>query len=297
VLFFTLTVLYLSVQTRPVQSLIAQKLTAYLSEETGINIHIGGIDVALFRRIILIDIWMEDQNADTLAYATRLSATIESLKFNNKALDISRLTLDDARIIIRQDSMGVMNYAFLSQLQKAKDNADDKWTIACNRFILRNSTFGYESVVEQLREITIDEVRMRIDQFSFTPGHMSFQLFSMSLNDRKGFYLNGLSAKVEQIESDFFIRDLSLETFNSVIKSSEISIVKDTLPGSNESFNQFDINLDPSSVSLRDLALFIPDLEGMDQQLEVSGKISGNLENIRARDLEIKTGMNTRIAL
>jgi len=296
VLFFTLTVLYLSVQTRPVQSLIAQKLTAYLSEETGINIHIGGIDVALFRRIILIDIWMEDQNADTLAYATRLSATIESLKFNNKALDISRLTLDDARIIIRQDSMGVMNYAFLSQLQKAKDNADDKWTIACNRFILRNSTFGYESVVEQLREITIDEVRMRIDQFSFTPGHMSFQLFSMSLNDRKGFYLNGLSAKVEQIESDFFIRDLSLETFNSVIKSSEISIVKDTLPGSNESFNQFDINLDPSSVSLRDLALFIPDLEGMDQQLEVSGKISGNLENIRARDLEIKTGMNTRIA-
>ncbi|HAX95641.1 MAG TPA: hypothetical protein DCY35_03845 [Prolixibacteraceae bacterium] len=295
-LFFTLTVLYLSVQTRPVQSLIAQKLTAYLSEETGINIHIGGIDVALFRRIILIDIWMEDQNADTLAYATRLSATIESLKFNNKALDISRLTLDDARIIIRQDSMGVMNYAFLSQLQKAKDNADDKWTIACNRFILRNSTFGYESVVEQLREITIDEVRMRIDQFSFTPGHMSFQLFSMSLNDRKGFYLNGLSAKVEQIESDFFIRDLSLETFNSVIKSSEISIVKDTLPGSNESFNQFDINLDPSSVSLRDLALFIPDLEGMDQQLEVSGKISGNLENIRARDLEIKTGMNTRIA-
>ena len=296
VLFFTLTVLYLSVQTRPVQSLIARQLTAYLSEETGINIHVGGIDVALFRRVILKDIWVEDQNADTLAYAMRLSATIESLKFKNKSLDISRLSLDNARILIKQDSLGEMNYAFLGQLQKDRDDEDDKWKFACNRFILRNSTFGYESAGQELREINIDEVRMRIDQFRFTPGNMSFQLFSMSLNDRKGFYLNGLSAKVEQIGSDFFIRDLSLETLNSVIRSSEIAIVSDTLPGSNESFTQVDINLDPSSVSLRDLALFVPDLEGMDQQLEVSGKLSGNLENIRARDLEIKTGLNTRIA-
>ena len=295
-LFFTLTALYLSVQTRPVQSLIAKKLTAYLSEETGVKIHVGGIDVALFRRIILKDIWMEDQHADTLAYAMRLSATIESLKFKTKSIDISRLSLDNAHITIAQDSLGEMNYAFLGKLKKDEESDDEKWTFSCNRFILRNSTFGYESAGQNFREITIDEVRMRIDQFRFTPGHLSFQLFSMSLNDRKGFYLNGLSARVEQINKDFFIHDLSLETLNSVVKSSEIAIVNDTLPGSYETLTQVDINLDPSKISFRDLALFIPQLDGMDQDLEVSGKISGNIENIRARDLEIKTGANTRIA-
>lgn len=296
VLFFTLTVLYLSVQTRPVQSLIAKKITAYLSEETGINIHVGGIDVALFRRVILKDIWMEDQHADTLAYAMRLSATIESLKFKEKAIDISRLSLDNAKITIVQDSLGEMNYAFLGKLKDEDETDDEKWTFSCNRFILRNSTFGYESAGENLRQITIDEVRMRIDQFRFTPGHMSFHLFSMSLNDRRGFYLNGLSAKVEQKGKDLFIRNLSLETLNSVINSGDIAIVNDTLPGSDETYTQVDINLDPSKVSFRDLALFVPQLRGMDQELEVSGKISGNLENIRARDLEIKTGENTRIA-
>jgi hypothetical protein len=48
-------------------------------------------------------------------------------------------------------------------------------------------------------------------------------------------------------------------------------------------------------VSLADLSLLIPEIEGMNQELEISGRITGNLQNLRARNMEIKTGINTRL--
>lgn len=296
VVFFTLTALYLSVQTRPVQAYVAQRITAYLSSKFGINVHVGGVDVALFRRIVLREVWLEDHQADTLAYARRISATIDTLSFRRKVLSVSRLSLDQARVIIQKDSAGIFNYQKLVSLPRQEKDTVSPWKLHCNRFILRDSEFGYQSFSEPYRKVVVEEVRLRMDKFRFSPDSLSFQLFSMSLNDNRGFYLNGLSAEIRQTGSDFFIDNLLLETLNSRIESPYIAYKQQPMPGSDETVSELDIRLSPSQVSLADLSLFIPGLEGMDQLLEVSGQISGNIQNLKAREFEIRTGSDTRIA-
>lgn len=296
VVFFTLTVLYLSVQTRPVQSYVARRITTYLSEKFGINVHVGGVDVALFRRIILREVWLEDHQADTLAYARRISATIDTLSFRRKVLSFSRLSMDLARVNIRKDSAGVFNYQKLASLPRPDREDTSPWKLHCSRFILRDSEFGYQSFTQPYRKVTVEEVRLRIDKFSFSPDSISFHLFSMSLNDSRGFYLNGLSAEFRQTGSDFFLDNLHLETLNSRIESPHIAFRQQPMPGSDETVSDLDIQLYPSLISMTDLSLFIPALEGMDQVVEVSGQISGNIQNLKARKFEIKTGTDTRIA-
>ena len=294
IIFFALTALYLAIQTGPVQNYAARKLTSYLSAQFGTNIHIGGVDVALFRRVILKDVWIEDQQSDTLAYASRISATIDTLSFRKKYLSLGRLTLDDSKFHIKQDSTGFFNYQFLA----TDPDAEQKpalWIYSCNRFILRNSAFRYQGHGQEPRDLGIEEVRMRIDNFRFSKDSLSFQMFSMSLNDGKGFYLNEMSADFKQTGKDIFISNLKLETLNSEIRDAFIAVRQQPMPGTDETVTDLELILNSSVVSFADLSIFIPQLDGMYQELEISGKLNGNLQNFRARNVEIKTGKNTRL--
>ena len=294
IIFFALTTLYLAIQSSPVQNYAARRLAGYLSAQAGTQIHVGGVDVALFKRLILKDVWIEDQQSDTLAYARRISATIDTLRIRKKVLSLSRLSLDESTFNIRQDSAGIFNYQFLLK-EKDPEKEPMDWRFGCNRFILRNSGFNYHSRGEPVRNIGIEEIRMRIDNFRFSGDSLRFHLFSMSLNDGSGFYLNELSAAIELNGRDLHIRNLSLETLNSVIRDADLSVRQQEMPGSDETVSDIDILLNPSMISLEDLSLIIPEIEGMNQELEVSGRITGNLQNLRARNMEIKTGKNTRI--
>jgi hypothetical protein len=294
IIFFALTAIYLAIQTRPVQTFAARQLTGYLSQQFGTNIHVGGFDVALFRRIILRDVWIEDQQADTLAFASRVSATVDTLSFKRNRLALSRLSFDNTKIQIRQDSLGIYSYQFLARDEPEKTEKR-KWDLSCKRFILRNSKFSFQSYGQPERRSEIDEIRTRIDNFTFNRDSLGFHLFSMSLNNGQGFYLNELSARVSQVGKDFFINNLRLETLNSAIDSADIAIRQQELPGSDDTTTDMEISLYKSVISLADLSLFVPAMEGMNQKVEVSGRVTGNMQNLRARNLQVSTGANTNI--
>lgn len=295
IIFFALTAIYLAIQTRPVQNFAARKLTNYLSEQFGTTIHIGGVDVALFRRIVLKDVWIEDQHADTLAYSQRVSATIDTLNFRKKNLSLSRISFDHTKAYFEKDSTGILNYQFLAIARKTDLQTGQKWKLSCDRFILRNSHFSYNSFQQQIRHFQIDEVSLRIDNFRLDEDSLSFQVYSMSLNDGKGFYLNEFSAHFTQVGKDIFITNLRLETLNSEIDNADITIKQQPMPGTGETVTDLEIDLFQSRLSLADISLFIPQLEGMEQKLELSGRVTGNMQNLRARNLNIKTGNNTQI--
>jgi hypothetical protein len=75
---------------------------------------------------------------------------------------------------------------------------------------LRNSEFRYQSVGQKEHDLRISEIRMRIDNFRFSRDSLHLNIFSMSMNDGQGFYLNELSAQVRQVGNDFFISQLRL---------------------------------------------------------------------------------------
>lgn len=295
IVFFTLTALYLAIQTRPVQNYAARLLTGYLSEQLKTGVHVGGVDIALFRRVILKDVWIEDQQKDTLVYARRISATIDTLSFRKNHLSLRRLSFDNARAKISVDSTGLHNYSFLLNQESSDDVNNRPWTFRCTRFILRNSDFSYQSWQQPPRYLSTEEVRLRVDNFYSTADSSGFHLFSMSLNDGKGFYLNELSASVKQKGSDIFIHHLRLETLLSEINDADIAIRQQPMPGTEETVTDIEINLYQSRISLADISIFVPQIDGMDQEIELSGRITGNMQNLRARNLEIRTGRNTQI--
>src|SRR6478672_3013849 len=61
--------LWLLIQTSPVQNFIVGKITKRLSNDLKTNVHIGHVNLSLFDKVNLEDVLIQDRNKDTLLSA------------------------------------------------------------------------------------------------------------------------------------------------------------------------------------------------------------------------------------
>src|SRR5690554_215589 len=85
----------LTLQNSKVQTYLTGKLAAHFAEKLNTKITIGRVDVAFFKRIILEDVLIEDQQADTLLYVQSASAKIDTLNLRKRKLSFHNIALDD----------------------------------------------------------------------------------------------------------------------------------------------------------------------------------------------------------
>lgn len=100
----TLVCLYFVLQLPVVQNWIIGKITGYLSEELQTRVEIRHVDISLFDNLVLEGFYVEDLNGDTLLYAGKLTAGLNSnifTLFRNK-LEFNEISLDKARFNIRR---------------------------------------------------------------------------------------------------------------------------------------------------------------------------------------------------
>ncbi|MFW6259572.1 MAG: translocation/assembly module TamB domain-containing protein [Tangfeifania sp.] len=91
--------------------------------------------------------------------------------------------------------------------------------------------------------------------------------------------------------------ELNLRTERSNISESKVTI---ELPSENEDslqMLQFDFLLDNSKISFYDVSQLVPALKGMNQVVELSGEVFGNINDLKGRNLVLNTGRNTSAVL
>jgi len=108
-------VLALIVEIPPVQNLFRSRAVAWLEKKLGTRVKVGYVHVSLpGNRVLLKNVYIEDQKKDTLLSGSRLEAHINffDLLFNND-LDVSRLELENVTIYARRMAPDtVFNYQF-----------------------------------------------------------------------------------------------------------------------------------------------------------------------------------------
>ena len=294
-LFLLLSALYLAIHTQGVQTFLTHKLTSYLSKKLDADIHLGSVDIALFNKLVLHDVWIEDQQGDTLVWAGKISAKLNSLILSDKFAGIGRLTIDNSRFFISKNSDGVFNFSFLLNTREKDTLSQNEWKFACNTFRLKNSEFVYRDRKKGNTEYKVDDINLRIDGFKMYPDTLLMKVSSFTLIDSQGFYLNNLTADISSTDGKFSLKNLTFETLHSRVDSAEFTFEHKELPGGGGKRLAMELQMNEARLNLADLALFVPSFRGMNQELEISGLLTGNFQNFKARDLVIRTGDNTMI--
>lgn len=116
--------LYFALKSPKVQTYIAQKITDNLSENIGLPIHVGAIDVSFFNELSIQDFSVLDNENDTIAYVQDLNARFDYFSLFQKKVSLNKLVINEVYVNITrayEDSLFKLDYATLNN-QATNDN-------------------------------------------------------------------------------------------------------------------------------------------------------------------------------
>ena len=163
VLIGLIVLVWLLIQTTPVQNFLVHQVTKKLSKDLKTTVHIDHVDFALFNKMRLEGTLIKDLQKDTLLYAGMATVRITDWFFFKEKIELEYIGLKNAAIHLQRKD-AVWNYQFLVDYFTGPKKAASKKEIQLdlkkveleNIAILQKDGWRGENLTASLKYLTID---------------------------------------------------------------------------------------------------------------------------------------------
>ena len=300
---------FLLAQTPRVQNLIVSFLTESLSKKTGATISIGKTSYTIFNKIVLNDILFRDHNGDTLLTVKKLDLRIRNFSPAEKLFRFSRADLYDPDFRMIIDTAGVLNLSrYIDLLSSGKGSDTTKGiNISFSDIDLyngsfsitnRNDTTGTRQGQVNFMALQLRSVNSKIRDLGISGDSVSMNIRELAFTESGGFDCKRLSMNASFSSKCLAFRALSVQTDSSSVTADKILLMPEDSASWSDFINKvkFDIVLEDSHLYSVDLAYFIRPLEGVSETVNLSGRVSGTVAEIKGRNINIEYSGFTRMA-
>ncbi|MBW8333550.1 MAG: translocation/assembly module TamB [Prolixibacteraceae bacterium] len=289
-------------QSPGVQTFLVNKLAEQFSRKYNTSVTVKGVSISFFNKIILEDVLIKDQKNDSLLYVQELVASINSFSIKKRTAGIDKLELNNTFLTIVSDTTGTSNYQFLVDLFAKKDapKTTDSLQFDFNmkRFEFNNASVKYtyqDSIGQHL--IDLRNITLGVSDLELQYEKIAFLITQFQLNDHKDFYLEDFTARFIATSDSINLINLHALTSNSEITELNVMIEKKKR-GTEFDLKKMKVNIDlkKSRINLKDMGMMLPFLKGMEENVDVSGQISGTLADLKGKNIQLSMGNNTQLA-
>ena len=287
-----------------IQTAAVRLATEELSRGLGTNVRIGGVQYEFPMRITLNDLYIEDQQQDTLLYIKDFYTRFSPLALAQKDLRFPTIDLSTVRANVYRLPNGEYNYMFLVRAFASEDTVSKPFALDV-----------------QLKNIHLADVKARYDTFLFDVPEASLALHHFSADS--------LDAEIQQLAVNIAMQKASHERFTRFseqfvvsdvrarLKANDTIIILPTLavslPNSHvdasgvhtifpkkdiaQSFGYYfrenaarirmGLHVNKARICPRDLKFFMKDFSGVKGILSFSADLQGTLDSISADNLEL----------
>jgi hypothetical protein len=295
------------IRTSAVQTYLAQVATTFLSKELKATIHIDGISIIFIDRIAVDGLLIKDQNKDTLLYVDTFFASLDEFNQLQKKIVLSRVKLDNGIIQLNRDKVnGEFNYTFLVDYFSGNKGSKSKpFALMVKDLNLSNVHMQYDDNRKGRLLFGMDYDHLKFNRVNFNAKNVSskndiikLQITDFSTEEQCGFKLNNLSAYAKISAKGLYFKYLKIKTPHSKVDAPQLYMKMHSFQNYNSFLDSvdFDAKLSKSMISMQDIAYFAPELEGMDQQVEVQARVTQKVKNLKIDNLNLKTGKKTQIS-
>ncbi|TKC07916.1 translocation/assembly module TamB [Pedobacter polaris] len=302
-----LAILIFSLQFKPVQTFVAKKYAAYLSKELKANVSIGGLYIKPFKSLVLEDLLVMDLKKDTLANFPKFLVDLNRFSLKERVLDVNTVQVNNGSFYLKDNPDGTSNLDFIIDYfdspAPVKKPKKKKFQFLFDRIILNNVNFKYKNlkVDTTIKGINFNDINITklngIFEKLNTTGHViQANIKNLTLKEKSGFYLKNLSSFTTIDTNAIELKNLMLVT-NKTRLSDYFQMKFTKMKDFNDFVNKVRMKADfkNSHISSSDIAFFTPALKKMKLDIDIDGKITGYVNDLKAKKLSIKTGKATYI--
>ncbi|MBK0381314.1 translocation/assembly module TamB domain-containing protein [Mucilaginibacter segetis] len=307
-----ISILLLLFQYKPVQTWAAKKATAYLSEKLKTKVDIKSIYLKPFSSVVLEDFYILDRQQDTLLNTPKLTVEITGFSLFNslskKLITFKSIQLDNGSFYLKKQKDSVTNLQFVLDYFNSADTTADSaktkgkpWTVEFDRIGVNNFHFRYKNLLKDkaVNGINFNDIDVRNFTTVLRDINIKDHLFKANINkftlrEKSGFYVKSLTSVATIDTNQLLFQNLSIVTPNSNVKNyfrmkfksfDDISDIETKVT--------MDADLKSSHLSSKDIAYFTTSLGKINFELGVDGRISGRVNNLKAKNLLVTAGQAT----
>ncbi|RZK52398.1 MAG: translocation/assembly module TamB, partial [Pedobacter sp.] len=286
---------------------MAKKAAAYLSKELKTTITIGGLYVKPFKSVVLEDLVVFDLQKDTLANFPKFLVDLNKLSLKERILDVNTVQVNNGSFFLKDYKDGSSNLDFIIDYfdSPAPRNRPKrkKFQFLFDRIILNNIAFKYKNLKKDtiINGINFDDISLTklngIFEGLNTREHViQANIKNLTFKEKSGFNLKNLSTLASIDTNAIELKNLMLVT-----NQTKLTDYFQMKFGRFRDFNNFvdkvrmNANFKDSHIASSDIAYFTPELKKMKLDIDIDGKITGYVRDLKAKKLSIKAGKATYI--
>lgn len=245
---------------------------------------------------------------DSVGYLS-VSSVVDQCKLEDAYLDLQMQLLSSNSLKLSKSKISYHTFAPEVSLNTAISSSGNNWKVTMNRIEMADNTFSYQNGnrpelkgVFDPDNLTYSKLNLEATDFQYSTETTKASVKKFSTTDQNNFEITNLEGDFKMDEHSITTNKLKASTPHSTLDV-DFSIQFATLPTLIDSMRFRNLNLDLRKLSFKnsDLIYFKPDLIAQpffkDSQAitNVSGKLSGPINNLIAKNLVLKTGANTTL--
>jgi len=292
-------------KNQDVQNYLVDVLSEKISNRLNTQIKVKSAYYTLFNKVVLEDVYIQDQKGDSLIYSKRITGNLNYLSLKNRELFFEELALDDARIKLYNDTSQNINIHFLVQALKRKDTTKPRMHIRSQNIRISNSTLTYHTnhkpdatPVVDPNHLWINNLDLLIEGLNADSGRVKMNIKKLSFDELSGLTVKNLTTGLKLNQQFIDLRNFSVLTPYTSFKTDSIRITHHQYAGFKPPFNKlrFDISINPSRIAFNDLACFSQIFrKAPDKQFTISGHIRGRINNLKGDQVHLGLGSKTEL--
>lgn len=291
-----------------VQNYVVHKVAAMVSQKLETTVSIGHVDIGLFNKLKVDDIYVEDYQRDTLLYAGHVEALVTGFGIKSDGIILGQAKVRNAKFYLRETPSGDMN---IKQITDRLSNPDKPQTGNFKLTILSadldDVDFCLESRDRKNPPYGIDfthmhlyDIAARVSDLTIDGSTIHVDIGSLAARERSGFVLNDLSGCFYLTDGCMGFKDISITTGHSNLKMPYVSLVGNSWAEYKDFISQvrIDAAVSPSTLSTDDVAYFAPSLR--DWHLTFSGidlQVAGTVDDFTTSVSNLGAGPDTQVVL
>lgn len=284
---------------------MAHQVAKMLSKELRTEVVIGNFRLNWFLEAVITDIKITDLHDQVLLQAKKIRADVKRIDFNNQSLQINEILLSGADInLIQYKNDSSLNLQFILD-HFASSSADTTtsapWTLACSNLRIKESHFAFrdERYMSPTRGIDFSDMdfsnlNLEIRNIKLQGDSIIADFRQLTCLEKSGFLLDDFSTQAIVCPRGINAEKLRITTGKSRL-SLDLKFQYNTFSDFNYFIDSIKItaNIEPSQLDMSDIVSFAPDVYGMENVIDFSGKVRGTVSSFSAKDFQFSFGNYT----
>lgn len=301
-IFLLLALMFILLNNNSVQNRIAREAAKQLSAKLNTKVSIGKVNYEFFNTFSFENLYVEDQQRDTLLFVEKAYADFNFWQFFNGKFLFNKVQLDRFKANLVIDPNGKSNIDFvIKAFQSPKKQTSSNVEFNFKEIKIADSRFNFTNLMHEAREDStlFDGNRMRFYHINASIGidhlhgdSLAARIQSLSLYEKSGLHLKNVYTSVYGWKHGFNMPRLNIELPRSALVMDSVQMSYDSISYLKDIANKvrWRADIHPSSIHLADLAPFFHNLKNVTTPVRLQGKVRGAIAGFSLKGLEVKYG-------